>query len=68
MAMDHVEPCYVRARWDGILVDAKATRIGEVRAEYAQALEDIVVLIISSYGYLSLQGRVGDVRNARERC
>jgi hypothetical protein len=54
MSVDHVQPSNIRASRYGVLIDSKTTWVWEVRTEYAETLEDIGVVDIPGYWYLSL--------------
>ncbi len=68
VAMNHVEPCHVGARRYGVLIDAKPSRIREVRTDVCHALENVLVTRIAGNGNLGFEGRVRDVRHASKRC
>jgi hypothetical protein len=67
MTVNHVEPCYIGAGRDGVLIYTEATRIGEVGAQNAEALEDVGVVDVTCYWYLCFQRVVGDVGDSWER-
>lgn len=64
VAVHHVEPCYVGAWRNRVLVDAETSGIREIRADVGHALEYVLVVHIACNRNLRLQWCVGYIRYA----